>query len=89
MKTLIRSILLSLIFSFSAFATPVNINTAGADAIAAALSGIGEAKAQAVVAYREANGPFKNADDLAMVRGIGKKTVEKNRADILLTDEAK
>ncbi|MEJ1295931.1 MAG: helix-hairpin-helix domain-containing protein, partial [Candidatus Sedimenticola sp. (ex Thyasira tokunagai)] len=49
----------------------------------------GEAKAQAVIAYREANGPFKSADDLAMVKGIGKKTVEKNRADILLTDEAK
>lgn len=87
MKTLIRSILLTLLFTTSAFAAQVNINTAGADVIANALSGIGTVKAQALVDYRESNGPFKSADDLAMVRGIGKKTVEKNRADILLADE--
>ena len=41
-------------------------------------------KAEAIVMYREQNGPFKAADDLAKIKGIGTKTIEKNRSDILL-----
>ena len=52
----------------------------------AALNGVGEAKAQAIVAYRAENGPFASADDLASVKGIGAKTVEANRADITVSD---
>jgi competence protein ComEA len=44
----------------------------------ASLNGIGESKAQAIVAYREANGPFQSADDLVNVKGIGEATVAKN-----------
>ena len=36
-------------------------------------------KAEAIVEYRKANGPFKSADELALVKGIGLKTVERNR----------
>ena len=66
------------------FAEPVNINTADATALAKALDGIGPAKAKAIVSYREKNGPFKSADQLAMVEGITQKLIEKNRADIKL-----
>ncbi|RCS31118.1 helix-hairpin-helix domain-containing protein [Rhodanobacter denitrificans] len=69
-------------------ATPVNINQADAAAIAKSLDGIGPAKAEAIVAWREAHGPFKKADDLKHVKGIGKATIERNRAAILLADEA-
>src|SRR6478736_2264514 len=65
-------------------AEPVNINTADATALAKALNGIGPAKAKAIVSYREKNGPFKSADQLAMVEGITQKLIEKNRADIRL-----
>ena len=65
-------------------AEPVNINTADATALAKALDGIGPAKAKAIVSYREKNGPFKSADQLAMVEGITQKLIEKNRADIRL-----
>ncbi|MEQ8207891.1 MAG: helix-hairpin-helix domain-containing protein [Woeseia sp.] len=67
-----------------AFAGPVNVNTADAETISAALRGIGMTKAQAIVAWRAQNGPFKTADDLVLVKGIGERTVEINRADILL-----
>ena len=65
-------------------AEPVNINTADATALAKALNGIGPAKAKAIVSYREKNGPFKSADQLAMVEGITQKLIDKNRADIRL-----
>nr|MBA3493967.1 helix-hairpin-helix domain-containing protein [Gammaproteobacteria bacterium] len=44
--------------------------------------GIGPAKAEAIVAYREKHGPFKSVDDLVMVQGIGEKTVEMNRESL-------
>ena len=65
-------------------AEPVNINTADAGALAKALNGIGPAKAKAIVAYRDKNGPFKSVDQLSMVEGITQKLIEKNRADIKL-----
>lgn len=72
-------------------ATPVNINQADASTIAKSLDGIGKSKAEAIVAWREAHGPFKKADDLKHVKGIGKATIERNRAAIQLDagDKAK
>lgn len=67
-----------------ACATPVDINHADAKTIAGALSGIGNAKAEAIVAYRKAHGPFKSAEDLAQVKGVGPATVKDNLADIRL-----
>ena len=69
-------------------ATPVNVNKADAATIASSLDGIGQSKAQAIVAWRDAHGPFKSTDDLAQVKGIGQATLERNRAAILLADTA-
>ena len=69
-------------------ATPVNINQANAATIAKSLDGIGPSRAEAIVAWREAHGPFKKADDLHHVKGIGKATIERNRSAILLADGA-
>lgn len=62
----------------NAVVTSININNATQDQLAM-LTGIGPAKAAAIVEYREANGPFSSVDDLAKVSGIGPATVEKNR----------
>ena len=69
-----------------ALAGPVNVNTADAETIAEELKGIGLAKAEAIVEYREKYGPFKSPEDLALVRGIGERTVERIKADVLVTD---
>jgi len=61
----------------------VNINTADAQALTK-LKGIGSKKADAIVAWRKANGNFKTIDQLAEVKGIGAKTVDANRQNIRL-----
>jgi competence protein ComEA len=62
----------------------VNINTADAQALAASLKGVGEARAMEIIRYREAYGPFSTVDELAEVKGIGQSTVDRNRAVITL-----
>jgi len=62
--------------------TPVNINTADAATLAQSLDGVGMAKAQAIVAWREANGAFESADQLTEVKGIGAALVDRNREAI-------
>jgi competence protein ComEA len=63
---------------------PVNINTADAQAIAENLNGIGIKKAEAIIEYRKAHGPFKTLDDLKEVKGIGDATVANNEKLIQL-----
>jgi competence protein ComEA len=85
-KITLNSLLLSMLLMGSALAadtvSKVNINTADAATIDRVLLNIGPSKAEAIVAYRKANGPFKSADQLALVKGVGLKTIEKNRGRI-------
>lgn len=55
---------------------PLNINTASASDLEG-LDGIGQALAERIVAYREANGPFQKVEDLQKVKGIGAGLVDK------------
>ena len=63
-------------------AEPVNINTADAETLAAAINGVGLKKAREIVSHRQKNGPFQSVDDLAQVSGIGMQTVDKSRANL-------
>jgi competence protein ComEA len=76
-------LLFAMAFPVAAIAGPVDINTADAATISAELQGVGLTKAQAIVEYRKAHGPFKTYEDLTLVKGIGARTVEINRANIL------
>lgn len=62
----------------------VDINSADADLLAKILVGVGPAKAKAIVAWREENGPFKHPEELVEVKGIGQKIYEKNIDKIMI-----
>ncbi len=65
-------------------AVQLDINSADAATIAAALEGVGMVKAEEIVAYREMFGNFSSIEELLEVKGIGAATVERNRHRILV-----
>ncbi len=67
-----------------ALAGPVNVNSADVRTLQKELVGIGPAKAQAIVMARDKNGPFKSLEEVARVKGVGKKLVERNRGNLRL-----
>lgn len=85
-KSLVLSLLLagSVLSGQALAAEKVNINSADAATIDRVLLNIGPAKAEAIVAYRKANGAFRSAEQLALVKGVGLKTIEKNRDRIVV-----
>ena len=88
---LLQTLTLSLLMAGSALAAEaekVNINTADAATIDRVLLNISPSKAEAIVAYRKANGAFKSAEQLTLVKGVGLKTVEKNRDRIVVAGGA-
>jgi competence protein ComEA len=72
--------------AFPVFAA-VDINTATQSELEV-VKGLGPAKAKAIITYRETNGNFKHLDELDKVKGFGKASVEKLKAD-LSVDAAK
>ncbi|MFJ4157032.1 ComEA family DNA-binding protein [Pseudomonas sp. NPDC089752] len=64
--------------------TRVNLNQADAPTLQRELNGIGKAKAEAIVAYREANGPFASVDEMLEIKGIGNALLERNRDKLMV-----
>ena len=90
MKTSINLVaLVAMLLPLCALAGPVNVNSADAESIAAELKGVGLAKAKAIVEYRKKHGPFRSAEDLTLVKGIGERTLDLNKADIKVADDKK
>ena len=85
LNTLLSTLVLSLALAGAAIAgETVNINSADAATLDRVLDNLGPSKAQAIVEYRKAHGAFRSAEQLAEVKGVGLKTVEKNRDRISL-----
>lgn len=79
--------LCALILPAVVLAGPVNINTADAESLSRELTGIGMAKAEAIVAYREQHGAFDVPEAVLKVKGIGPRVLAANRDDIRVADE--
>jgi competence protein ComEA len=82
MKKLVLILAAILAFGVNAFAA-VDVNKA-TQAELEAVKGIGPAKAKAIINHRTKNGPFKSAEDLDKVKGIGKGTLSKIAPEITL-----
>lgn len=85
-----RKILIALAAAIVLSAAPVmaatNLNTATQQQLEA-LSGVGPAKAKAIIEYRQKNGEFKSVQDLNKVPGFGDKTVARLSPELSLTGE--
>ncbi|WP_313644168.1 helix-hairpin-helix domain-containing protein [Pseudomonas sp.] len=62
----------------------LNLNTADALTLQKELTGIGKAKAESIVAYRDTNGPFASVDELLEIKGIGSALLERNRGKLMV-----
>ena len=83
MHKLIALLVGLLMIAVNAFAA-VNVNTANEKELQM-LTGIGPAKAKAIIDYRTKNGEFKTVDDLIKVPGIGPAVLGKMKSDVTLT----
>lgn len=77
LKNLAAVCLLALPLAITAAAT-IDINTADKEQLMQ-LDGVGEARAEAIIEYREKNGDFGSVDELSEVSGIGSATLDNNR----------
>jgi competence protein ComEA len=84
LKGVFMKILLVMLFSIGLLFASVDINKANQKEFTT-LSGVGAKKAANIVAFRDKNGCFKKVDELSKVKGIGKKTIEKNKEILTLT----
>jgi competence protein ComEA len=80
MKKLLLSLFVALAFSGITYAA-VDLNTASKTQLES-VKGIGPSKADAIIAYRKQNGPFKKVDDLKAIKGFGDKSVDKIRSEV-------
>jgi competence protein ComEA len=83
MEAVMKQLIFALLFALSSGAAwgVVNLNTATKDELIA-LPGIGPAKAQAILDYRAAHGPFTVVEQLKDVKGIGAKRFEKLKPEL-------
>jgi competence protein ComEA len=57
----------------------INLNQANVSSLTGSFKGIGKKRAEAIIEYRESHHGFKSIEELADVRGIGQRFVDKNK----------
>ncbi len=79
--------LLALAGAASALAGVVNVNTADTETLQL-LPRVGPSVASRIIEYRENNGPFRDKEELLLVRGIGDSTFERLEPFVVLEGES-
>ena len=78
-----KLLLFTFLTSMTLFA--LDINSATKEQLKT-IKGIGEKKAEAILAYRKANKCFKTVDELQKVKGIGAKFLQKHKSELEAKD---
>ena len=86
MKNSVGALLVCLLSPLPLLAGPVNVNEADAETLSAELIGIGMAKAEAIVEFREQHGAFESPEEILKVKGIGPRVLAANDGNILVAD---
>ena len=81
-SALVLSLFLSISFAYAA--DKIDLNTATSEELQM-LNGVGPSTADAIIQYRDAHGKFKTVDELANVKGIGDKKLEKLSNDLTVS----
>ena len=71
---------------FNYAADTIDINSADKETLMA-VKGVGEMRAEAIIDYREVNGPFGSIEELMEVEGIGQATLDANRDILIVTSK--
>ena len=82
--TRIFTLLACMLTTGLALGATADLNSADAKSLEENLDGIGLSKARAIVAYRDQHGRFSSPEQLLQVKGVGKKTLDRNRERITL-----
>ncbi len=85
----VRSCILAVLLTLPTFLFAgeiININTADKEVLMS-IKGIGEKRAEAIIAYRDQNGSFKSIEQLADVKGVGLTVVDNNREILVVKEE--
>lgn len=82
-----KKIIIALLCLVTMMFAKVDINSASVQELQT-LKGVGEKKAKEIVDYRTKNGAFNSVDDLAKVKGIGKKILDDNKNEIEVKSSA-
>ena len=85
LRRCIVAVLLTLPLLLSAGET-ININTADKETLMS-IKGIGEKRAEEIIAYREQNGPFKSVDQLTEIKGLGQTFIDSNRELLVVKNQ--
>ena len=86
---ILRKLILVLLFALPGLlyaAQPININTAD-KATLMSVKGIGEKRAEAIIAYRDQHGPFQSVEQLLEVQGVGPAILNDNRENLTVKNE--
>lgn len=88
LRKCIFAVLLTLPVVLYAGQSTININTADKELLMS-IKGVGEKRAEAIIAYRKQNGPFKSIDQLSEIKGLGQYFVDSNREVLVVKDKKK
>ncbi|MFC1862681.1 ComEA family DNA-binding protein [Thermodesulfobacteriota bacterium] len=90
-KMKVLTVIIAVVFSMTplalaADAGKIDLNKASVEDLLQ-LKGVGKTYAERIVEYRNENGPFKKVEEIMMVKGIGQKTFDSIKTQLVILED--